>query len=87
MRGCHAVFAFWKNLLFVKSVLILKQFILCNQIMCPKSVECCKITLTYLLAAEEVEMNSFFLRLRKLRVKRNKKQNHKLFCNLMSFII
>ena len=40
---------------------------------------CCKIDPKYTHAAEEVEIISFFLRWRKLRVERNKKQNFKLF--------
>ena len=47
---------------------------------------CCKIDLKYNLAAKKVETISFFLRLRKLRVKRNKKKTINLFCYLMLFI-
>ena len=47
---------------------------------------CCKIDLKYNLAAKKVEIISFFLRLRKLRVKTNKKKTINLFCYLMLFI-
>ena len=72
---CQAVFAFWKkNMLFVKSFFnfffsFKAKFIFC------------KIDLKYPLAAEEVEIISF-LRWRKRRVERYKKQNNEC---LLSF--
>ena len=70
MRECQAVFALQKK----------KQCKICFSFLNFKAkFVCCKIDPKYTLAAEEVEIISFFLRWRKLTVERNKKQNFKLF--------
>ena len=82
MGECQAVFAFQKNILFVKSVFIFEaEFFLGAQIMiCPKLVQCCKIDLKYPLVAD-VEIK-LFLRSRKLMSKEAKNKTINFFCYL-----
>ena len=71
MGGCHA------DMLFKKSVFDFKaEFILGAQVMICSKLVCCKIDPAkskFPLATDKLEINSFFLRLRKLRVKISKK--------------
>ena len=69
---CQAVFVFYKK----KHVICKICFLI---FLFYGSFVCWKIDLKNPFAAEEVEIISFFLRRKKLRLEREKNQNHKLF--------
>ena len=76
------IFGWWENVkLFLYS--IKKKHVICKIcfliFLFYGSFVCWKIDLKNPFAAEEVEIISFFLRWKKLRLERKKKQNHKLF--------
>ena len=69
-------FGILKKMLFIKSVFDIKTgYIFGAHIRCSQN----QYDDLKSLVREEVEINSFFLRLRKLRIERSKKQNNKHF--------
>ena len=82
MGECQAVFAFQKNILFVKSVFNFEgEFFLGAQIMiCPRLAQCCKIHLKYPFVVD-VEIK-FFLRSRKRKSKEAINKTINFFCYL-----